>query len=300
MRSKKDGLILLALLAGLMLAACDSLPADLEDVTLEVGMEEGTSVPLEGPHTDEVSEADILPPATAPAESIECVDVNPHPVGSALAEQFDVPYEEIMGWYCAGYGFGEISIAYSLAAERDMSVEEVFALYAELMDWGEVERTLALGDQPEATEEPGGDYQAVACTSAVPHPAGMALAEQYGVPYDEIMGWFCSGFGFGEIDLAYSLSLASGLPVEAVFAMKTGGMGWGQIKHELEGGAHQPGQAGSPPGLGNPHAGGNGDPPGNSGNAPGNPHNNGGGGGNPGNNPGQGRGHPNDDDQGDG
>jgi len=55
------------------------------------------------------------------------------------------------------------------------------------------------------------------------------------VTYDEIMGWFCQGFGFGEIDLAYSLSQQPGVtatPAE-IFAMKSSGMGWGQIKQEL-------------------------------------------------------------------
>jgi hypothetical protein len=62
----------------------------------------------------------------------------------------------------------------------------------------------------------------------------MRLAEKYNVPYEEIMGWFCQGFGFGEIDLAYSLSYMSGTPVAEIFAMKSGGMGWGEIKKRYE------------------------------------------------------------------
>lgn len=72
------------------------------------------------------------------------------------------------------------------------------------------------------------------CTGAQPHPTGMTLAERYGVPYEEIMGWFCQGFGFGEIDLAYSLSQVSGQPVAEIFAMKLSGMGWGEIKQRLD------------------------------------------------------------------
>lgn len=71
------------------------------------------------------------------------------------------------------------------------------------------------------------------CTGANPHPTGTTLALRYGVPYEEIMGWFCQGFGFGEIDLAYSLSLQSGVPVDQIFAMKSSGMGWGNIKKAL-------------------------------------------------------------------
>jgi hypothetical protein len=72
------------------------------------------------------------------------------------------------------------------------------------------------------------------CTGASPHPKGMELANKYGVPYEEIMGWFCIHFGFGEIDLAYGLSLEYGVPVDDLFGMKSSGMGWGQIKQYLK------------------------------------------------------------------
>ncbi len=40
-------------------------------------------------------------------------------------------------------------------------------------------------------------------------------------------------YGFGEIDLAYSLSRESGKPVEEIFAMRASGAGWGAIKKAL-------------------------------------------------------------------
>jgi hypothetical protein len=61
------------------------------------------------------------------------------------------------------------------------------------------------------------------------------LSQQYNVSYEEIMGWFCQGFGFGEIDLAYSLSLQSNTPVADIFAMRRSGLGWGEIKKKLSG-----------------------------------------------------------------
>ena len=73
------------------------------------------------------------------------------------------------------------------------------------------------------------------CTGANPHPTGMKLAQRYGVPYEEIMGWFCQHFGFGEIDHAYSLSLESGTPVTQIFDMRRSGMGWGEIRKALLG-----------------------------------------------------------------
>jgi len=38
-----------------------------------------------------------------------------HPVGMALADEFDVDYDDIMTWHCDGFGFGEISRALLLA-----------------------------------------------------------------------------------------------------------------------------------------------------------------------------------------
>lgn len=88
------------------------------------------------------------------------------------------------------------------------------------------------------------------CTGADPHPKGMELANRYGVPYQEIMYWFCTyHFGFGEIDMAYGMQLQTGTPVANIFNMKLGGMGWGNIKKEVLGSAH--GKPASLPGKGN-------------------------------------------------
>lgn len=96
---------------------------------------------------------------------------------------------------------------------------------------------------PEATPTPGAGP--TGCTGAQPHPKGTALAQKYGVPYEEIMGWFCQGFGFGEIDQAYALSQQSGVPVEEIFAMRNAGSGWGEIKKLLSGQGEEPGPGNS-------------------------------------------------------
>lgn len=99
-------------------------------------------------------------------------------------------------------------------------------------------------DDDEIDDEDGerdDEGRAGACTGADPHPHGMALADDYGVSYEEIMGWFCQGYGFGEIELAYLLSEEVGLTVDEVFALRAEGMGWGNVRKEL----------GAAPGLGN-------------------------------------------------
>jgi hypothetical protein len=72
------------------------------------------------------------------------------------------------------------------------------------------------------------------CNSDLIHPTGIRLAGRYNVLYDEIMIWFCNGFGFGEIDLAYSLAEQTEIQVKDIFEMKEPGKAWGQIKKELQ------------------------------------------------------------------
>jgi hypothetical protein len=88
-------------------------------------------------------------------------------------------------------------------------------------------------DDEEAEEAEDDEDDSGRCTSGAPHPKGERLAERHDVPYEEIMGWFCAGYGFGEANRAYSLSLKAGMPVEEVFAMREDGLGWGKIKKQL-------------------------------------------------------------------
>ncbi len=91
----------------------------------------------------------------------------------------------------------------------------------------------------------------VGCTGVDPHPVGTSLAQKYGVSYEDIMSWFCQGYGFGEIDIAYDLSLQTGVTVEEIFALRQSGLGWGQIRQQLgvlPGGGPPTGVPGGPPG----------------------------------------------------
>ena len=192
--------------------------------------------------------------------SADCTGSDPQPTAQKLAQQYGVTYEEIMGWFCQGYGFGEIGLAYGLSQESGWAVADIFALRQQNLGWGEIKRrvrqtptatlpvaTLPVATLPVATlpvtvtltATPAitptlSATQTALCTGADPQPKGQDLAAQYGVSYEEIMGWFCQGFGFGEIDLAYSLSVQSGKPVAEIFALKQGGMGWGEIKKLLQ------------------------------------------------------------------
>lgn len=120
--------------------------------------------------------------------------------------------------------------------------------------------TVTLTPEPIVTDCTGNDQ-----------PHAQTLADKYEVSTDEIMGWFCDGNGFGEIEQAYDLSLVDGQSVAEIFALREAGAGWGQIKKEIGGSPsdNAPGQQNNPGNNGN-----------NGNNEPGNNGNNG----NPGNN----------------
>ncbi|MBN1120571.1 MAG: hypothetical protein JXJ17_05795, partial [Anaerolineae bacterium] len=65
------------------------------------------------------------------------------------------------------------------------------------------------------------------------HPAAEKIADTYGVSYDQVMGWFCDGFGFGEIILALSATEETGISTDELLAMKAEGTGWGNVWKEI-------------------------------------------------------------------
>lgn len=89
-------------------------------------------------------------------------------------------------------------------------------------------------DEDEAEEE---DYlnNGYYCTqSEVPHPFGARLAENYDVEYATLQGWFCDGFGWGQVMLALQTGEITGEDPEALLELRRGGSGWGQIWQELK------------------------------------------------------------------
>ena len=66
-------------------------------------------------------------------------------------------------------------------------------------------------------------------TTAIAEPSGRTPAcSGLWCELQEIMGWHCAGFGFGEIARAYLLAEETGVVPATYFALKSGGQGWGQ------------------------------------------------------------------------
>ena len=199
----------------------------------------------------EVRLTEILGPAVADQSTDEgeeapeeegaeyCTGNDPHPAAQALAGEHGVSYDEVMGWFCAGYGLGEIKHALETSAREgvNMSAGELLALKTELGGWGEVWQQLGLigptddDDDEELTEEEAG-Y----CAGVGTHPTAQRLADTYGVDYEQIMTWFCEGrYGFGEIMHALQTSdpEEEGKTPEQILLLKTELGGWGQVWQEL-------------------------------------------------------------------
>jgi hypothetical protein len=169
-----------------------------------------------------------------------CVGAEPQPAAQALAETYGVTYEEIMGWFCAGYGLGEIEHALQTGAVTGMTPGELLALKTELGGWGEVWQHLGLigsadDGAEELTEEELTEEEMGYCVGVEPHPVAQRLAETYGVPYEQIMGWFCQGrYGLGEIMHALQTGDdEDGNTPEQLLHRKTELGGWGQVWQEM-------------------------------------------------------------------
>ena len=174
-----------------------------------------------------------------PEEGAEyCTGNDPHPTAQALADAYEdvTTYEQIMGWFCGGYGLGEIKHALETSARDDVTetAGELLALKTELGGLGEVWQELGLicstdDDTEELTEEEAG-Y----CAGVGTHPTAQRLADTYSVDYEQIMTWFCKEhYGFGEIMHALQTSDGEENTPESLLHRKTELGGWGQVWQDL-------------------------------------------------------------------
>jgi hypothetical protein len=82
------------------------------------------------------------------------------------------------------------------------------------------------------------------------HPFAEGVAETYGVSKDDVMFYFCQGYGFGQIMLAIQTGQMDGVTssVGDMLAARKSGMGWGQIWKDM-GIVGNKDHGKSPPGL---------------------------------------------------
>jgi hypothetical protein len=80
---------------------------------------------------------EVTPSPTA--QPGDCVRQD-HPAAGRYAEAFGVPVAEIIGWHCAGFGFGEIARAYLLAEATGETPASYFEQRRSGLGWGQIMR----------------------------------------------------------------------------------------------------------------------------------------------------------------
>jgi hypothetical protein len=190
------------------------------------GLENETLTETEAsPQTESNASGPSAPTAESENRAITCQQDQTQTEAQRLSQQFGVSYEEIMIWYCSGYGFGEIELAYSLSQNSNQPVYVIFNLNNS-MSWSEITTYLAeyqLASQTSASS----------CTMVISEPKAQQLADKYGVTLDEVISMLCQGNSYSTIELTYSLAQEYNLTPAEVLELKAKGLNWGQLKKEL-------------------------------------------------------------------
>src|SRR5690606_4796676 len=72
----------------------------------------GTAEPTDGATGTATAEPTGQVGQDADAQAVaDCFEADPHPIGEAIAQDFDADYDEVMGWMCAGFSFEDILLA---------------------------------------------------------------------------------------------------------------------------------------------------------------------------------------------
>jgi hypothetical protein len=204
------------------------------------------------PEETQEPDSDAAPETEDAAQETDCTGVNPHPKGQALADKYEVSYDEIMGWFCQGFGFGEIDLAYSLLSEENLKtgqtydVEGLFAKRDSGLGWGQIKKNPGFIDASgtisdtittEPIEGEGTQIQSdegEASCMGKEAKKGQNMAQRLGVGFSAIEQWYClDKHALNEIDHAFGLSKKTGRSVQEILDMRSVGLNWGQIQKEL-------------------------------------------------------------------
>ncbi len=77
----------------------------------------------------------------------KCYDTDPHPIGTKIAENYDVAYARVMIWYCRGSAFDDIILAletHDLVPE--VETETLLEMRASDQTWDQIWREIGLTD----------------------------------------------------------------------------------------------------------------------------------------------------------
>lgn len=152
-----------------------------------------------------------------------------NPIALKLSEVFGVTYEDIMGWRCQGWGFGEIVIAYTISKDSGVPVADLFAMREAGKGWGEILKELGYenGEFPKPVIVPleGKRW----CEGDSPHPLAEKIAEKWGLTLDDISQWLCSGVSQADLEQAIRQAGERGVAIDEILKLRQEGRDWSEI-----------------------------------------------------------------------
>jgi len=130
----------------------------------------------------------------------------PHFAIEEIANLYQVPYSEVMDWYCQGWPLWEITLAYKVNMETGVAVEDLFAMRESGKTWHEILQELGYEiDDPYGHPNPMPIIVERLCDGATERQV-YDLAKEYGLPVDDILAMICGEIEFGETEGWYSIT----------------------------------------------------------------------------------------------
>jgi hypothetical protein len=86
-------------------------------------------------------------PSPETAASFDCAGSERHPIGQGIAETYEVPYDQVMTWFCGGYGFENILIALETSEAVDVPADALLQMLLE-KEWEEIWVEVGFTDRP--------------------------------------------------------------------------------------------------------------------------------------------------------
>ncbi|MFO8036280.1 MAG: hypothetical protein R6U57_06620 [Anaerolineales bacterium] len=80
-------------------------------------------------------------------EEVTCPEEDPHPMAVSISEKFDVPYQEVINWYCEGeYLFEDILLALQTSKMSDAEPGDLLE-QTKTKTWEEIWEELGITNQ---------------------------------------------------------------------------------------------------------------------------------------------------------
>ncbi|RPI87414.1 MAG: hypothetical protein EHM41_05060 [Chloroflexi bacterium] len=80
-------------------------------------------------------------------EELKCPEVDPDSMGQSIAETFDVPYEQVIDWFCAGFSFENILLSLETSEAVDIPAETLLEMLLE-QEWEEIWEEVGFTTKP--------------------------------------------------------------------------------------------------------------------------------------------------------